>query len=279
MKNGIYREHNPTQHQPNAGEAEFFTNFGIVYRTIEEHIERFAKEAGPAHSIADITDRVGELLRLKAKNVRAQHRASELLFEMRENGQDAGEGARYRAGFEARPQVHVRARSGKALKGRRSDFGRPQEPERLERIRKMLMAGMRKEEIGKALGVTAAAIYHQIKNYHLEEKQEVRRSNRVERIRELLESGMTRQEVGDTVGITKDGVGYFIRQYKLNEPARINNAGRKFTVKPRQRNHQGKHWTQLPKNRAKMKKWAKKMRRAKQVAAGGTPPASETQSS
>jgi hypothetical protein len=96
-----------------AQEAEF--RFGYLYRTIEEHINAFATQAGGAIAVDIIADRVGSLLRLKAEEIRSQLGASELLLEMRENGTSAGRRAGYPAGAAARSALYVPARFGGAL--------------------------------------------------------------------------------------------------------------------------------------------------------------------
>lgn len=94
-------------------EAEF--NFGVFYRTVEEHIERFANEARGAFALADITDRVGLLLRTKAKNVRALSGASELLHEMREDREAVSEGRAVAPRSPSRAKVHDGAPARRAL--------------------------------------------------------------------------------------------------------------------------------------------------------------------
>lgn len=94
-------------------EAEF--NFGVFYRTIEEHIESFAAQASCTLTLADIADRVGTLLRLKAENVRTQSGVTELLHQMRTNSASTSERAGHQAGLATREAIHVRSRTGRTL--------------------------------------------------------------------------------------------------------------------------------------------------------------------
>jgi hypothetical protein len=102
--------------QPSSGsEIENEFNFGYFYRTVEDHINAFAAQAGNHFALPDIADRVGELLRLKAATLRQQLGASELLLEMREVGTSAGGGAADRAGLAAREALYVRPRTRRTL--------------------------------------------------------------------------------------------------------------------------------------------------------------------
>jgi hypothetical protein len=98
-------------------EAEF--NFGYLYRTIENHIDAFAAEAGNTFAVDHIADRVGQLLRVKAEKIRAQLGAAELLLEMRQNGASAGRGAGHHGGASARSPLFGGAFDDRPLKKKR----------------------------------------------------------------------------------------------------------------------------------------------------------------
>lgn len=95
-------------------EAEF--NFGYFYRTIEEHLNTYAAQAGNPHSITDIALRVGRLL--EAKALREELGASELVSQVRKNGAGThrGEGSEP-SEHEGLPSaaLHVRARRHRTL--------------------------------------------------------------------------------------------------------------------------------------------------------------------
>jgi len=104
--------------QSNSDEVTF--NFGYFYRTIEEQVDAFAVQAGGPGTVADVAERLADLLWTKAKNVRAISGTAELLQQMREDGAAAGKGARNHASGQRRSKVHVRPRIGRTL----SDQGR-----------------------------------------------------------------------------------------------------------------------------------------------------------
>lgn len=98
---------------------EVAVNFGYLYRTIEERIDAFAAQSGNPHSLADIADRMGELLRLKAENVRAVSGASEFLQQVREVGETTGQGTKARRGRKTRKKVSGVTPAGRTLKRKR----------------------------------------------------------------------------------------------------------------------------------------------------------------
>jgi hypothetical protein len=109
------RSRHGNQQPSGSSEIESEFNFGYFYRTVEDHINAFAAQARNPLALADIADRVGELLRLKAATLRQQLGASELLLEMRQVGAAAGGGAADRAGLAAREALHVRSRARRTL--------------------------------------------------------------------------------------------------------------------------------------------------------------------
>jgi hypothetical protein len=111
------RKHGSQSSSRPSEEAEF--NFGYLYRTVENHIDAFAAEAGNTFAVDYIADRVGQLLRLKAEKIRAQLGAAELLLEMRQNGTSAGGRAGYYGGAAARSPLSGGAFDGGALKPKR----------------------------------------------------------------------------------------------------------------------------------------------------------------
>lgn len=94
-----------------AEEAEF--SFGHFYRTIEEHIESYAAQAGNPFTLADIALRVGGLLQGQA--LREQLRDSELVSEVRKNGARSG----LRGATLTSASLHVRPFNYGALKPKR----------------------------------------------------------------------------------------------------------------------------------------------------------------
>ena len=96
-----------------ANEAETVAfNFGVLYRTIEEHCEHTAAESGGKVTFAEVATRMGELLSRKAQWV------TELVSEVREVGMGTGptdEGSK----LGGQTALHVRPRDSRPLKKKR----------------------------------------------------------------------------------------------------------------------------------------------------------------
>lgn len=88
-------------------EGEF--QLGYLYRTIEEHINRFAAQDGCPFTVADIAVRMGDTLRLKGEEIRKELRIRESLPTLREaSGQERAPNPSQ--------NLDVVAQSGKPLK-------------------------------------------------------------------------------------------------------------------------------------------------------------------
>ena len=94
-----------------AEEAAF--RFGVLYRTVEEHIDAFAAQNSAAFTRADVSDRLSQLLQAKA--LREQLRNPELVRQVRQNGTAAG----LRGSAAALQAFHHAASGGGSLNGRR----------------------------------------------------------------------------------------------------------------------------------------------------------------
>lgn len=95
-----------------SSEAEF--RFGYFYRTIEEHINAFAEEAGHPFTVEQIAARICRVL--SGKILRRTTGTSELVSKMRQNGSTVGAGARNAAQFNSsRANIHVRPRHREPL--------------------------------------------------------------------------------------------------------------------------------------------------------------------
>jgi len=96
-----------------ANEAETVAfNFGVLYRTIEEHCEHTAAESGGKVTFAEVAARMGELLSRKAQWI------TELVSEVREVGMGTGptdEGSK----LGGQTALHVRPRDSRPLKKKR----------------------------------------------------------------------------------------------------------------------------------------------------------------
>lgn len=121
-------------------EAEF--NFGYFYRTVEEHVDTFAAQAGNPFTIADIAVRVGELLRLKTKDVREASGAAELVSQVRETS------AKKRTALAAKKvDVGPRTRRTLSAAGRR----------KIAKVQRERWAKIRAEKAGKKKRVLSKA--------------------------------------------------------------------------------------------------------------------------
>lgn len=272
--------------EDNSSSQEAAERRGYFYRTIEEHIDRFAKEASAENSVADIADWVGQRLRAKAKALWEQHRATELLLEMRENGTAAGERTGYTSRRAARTPVSSRSSAGRALNGderitlRRADLNRPKDPKKILKIWKMLHAGKNIEQIADKFGVTNGAIYLQVKRWDLLNNRQPHfngvkapqkvgrpsnyqpgrdRRDRVEWIRALAAKGMTPKEIGKKVGISAAGVYWNAKHNNIQLVKPNMSKVTKAAIAKRR----ALNWTQRPENKAKIAERMRKMREAK----------------